>query len=617
MAFRPAPGRHYFLLAKHSDMPMGVHGNSGTSGTDIEQQALDPQHAQQQHFWFDAAPGQHVYIKPGHRDLYLEPVGSHEGHGREDGTHIVQATWNANAENQRFLLMEAGNGYYRIQCRHTGNFMDVYGATAAVGALLTQHRYMPGDNQLFRLEQVVDNKLVSPISFKKHSDLLREATLGVIGLIPKAGGGIKAVLGVLWPDQHDQDFWNQMVAYVDERIRTAIEKVLLNDMKLTLEGARTNLVYYGRLNDAGERAMKLTAVITDLIGKQGKYLRERDEHQTWISIKVLPYLVAYGTLLLCAQAERVHKHSQLFPQQTEADRQVQIGILQEEMALFNDAIAAARTQALQDRLNLITKRHFGQTVKYNTNTFYRVEDKFDGWYGERVHSQNGAGSFHDPRAEAHVHTMYLARRAQVTEQYNAELDALLASARVWRFLDPTVTARPTSEKVTRALGPYGGASGLGGTTFAAHAGELRKLTLYRAPNNQPHIVGLTLTYDDGTVVSSGVITDRKDELQLAEGEYITSVYGHEGDYIHGLTFDTNKGHRLQCLADHSGWYSYDFVSGVDNGLPNVRLSGIAGTLNDYYVSMTFHWTYEWKYDWAAAALLAADAPEPRLLAEKA
>lgn len=608
MSFKYQSDRGYYVIAKHSGTALAVNGNNARLGAAIEHQPLGMTREGQQ-VRFQAAGQNEYYMLVRVSNL---AVTVHAGM-KEAHAPIVQWS-NDGVAHQRWRPMHWADGYYHLISVNSGLALEIPGATGGP-AQLQQNTLQPGaSHQLFRIEQVVVDKLPSPVTFKKHSDLLRDATLGATGLIPKVGGGLKAVLGVLWPDQHDQDFWNQMTAYVDERIRSAVEQVLLDDMKLTLEGARTNIIYFNRLADPHERSIKLTSILTDLIGKQGKYLRKQDKDQTWISIKVLPYLVGYGTLLLCAQAERVRSHSQLFPHQTDADRKVQIDILQEELALFNDAVAAARTQALQDRLSLVVKGRTSQTVNYNTNTFYTVDDKFDNWHAERVHSQNRAGSYHDAEAEAHAHTMYLARRAQVTEQFNAELDALLAPARVWRFLDPAVTERPGSEKVRRAVGPYGGVAAPGKTSFDVHvARRLTKLKFYRSNDGQPYIVGMVQHYSDGVSRHQGRMTDRVDELQLDSDEYFTNVYGRASDFIHSLTFDTNKGRRLRCQPDYSGWYSVEFVAGVDDGLPTAQLVGIAGTAtDDRLISLTFHWEYEWKYDWAAAALRAT-APEPEEL----
>jgi|GEM_PF-3168684 len=601
MSFNYQRERGYYLIAKHSGTALAVNGNNARLGASIEHQPLGM-----------TREGQQVKFQPaGLNEYYLLvrvsnlPVTVHNGM-KEAHAPIIQWS-NDGGAHQKWRPLHWADGYYHFISVHSGLALEIPGATAGP-AQFQQNTLQPGaGHQLFRIEPVVEGNLPSPINFKKYSDLLREATLGATGLIPKVGGGIKAVLGVLWPDGHDQDFWNQMTAYVDERIRTAVEKLLLDDMKLTLDGARTNINYFNRVTDMEEKAMKLTSILTDLIGKQGKYLRKQDRDQTWISIKVLPYLVAYGTLLLCAQAERVRHHAQLFPRQGDADRQVQIGILQEELALFEDALKEARKQALADRLSLVQKGRWSQTVNYNTNTFYTVTDKFDGWEVERTYSQNRAGSYHDPQAEEHAHTMYLARVAQVTERFNSELDALLAPARAWRFLNPAVTERPGSERVTRDIGPFGGTSGLGRNAFGAHYGQLYKVAVYRADDGQPLMTGMILYYTDGTSMHLGHTTHQGEELLLAADEFINNVYGHEGDYIHGITFETNKGRRLQCFPDQGGRYSFPFVAGIDDGLPGVKLTGISGTHNGGQVafsSLTFHWEYNWLYDWTAAAQLA-------------
>ena len=593
MAFRPARDTYYFLLAKHSNLPMGVRDNSGAAGAEIEQQAWNPDSPQpQQHFRLDAAPNYCFYFKPGHRDLYLEPKDSRDGRGREDATPIVQAIWNAGAWHQRFLLMPAGNDYYRIRCLHTGNFMDVYGNTTAVGARLTQHRPMPTDNQLFRLVAVPRLGLdVNTTSFQGYTNYGRMLVLGLAGVIPKVGGGVAALIGLIWPSDHDQRFWQQMKDYVDVRLTEMLQHQRLLQLQTYLTGLVKNL----RLaNNPGlpptDRWNHLVAVTTGVTGMEQEFLTlaYQDSH------RILSHLAAWGTLVLGANAQMARDYEQMHPglsaEKLAQGKAVYQQVLLDNIREYTKAVAAARAAALKWRLERIS-----------TYAWMAV-DVLANWM--KMFNPTSLTDF------TQINQAYRARRSQVTAQFEAEMDALLAPTRLWRFLDPAVTERPARETIRRVVGPFPCQyrdepfEEVVGTIASLHMGQIGDV-----------LSGLAVHYTDGRKRVAGNEHHNMKTLALAPGEYITSAYGIERNaYIAGLTFETNLGQVFSTGAPVANDNAIDFMAGLDDAL-DARLTGFSHGGG----GLCFHWEYSWAYDWtgtlppAGLRLAEPSHPAPVLL----
>jgi hypothetical protein len=72
-----------------------------------------------------------------------------------DGGVVYQWDW-ANGSNQQFKAVSTGNGYYKLEARHSGKVLDVADCTKSGvgdGARLQQWTWASGnDCQQFRLE---------------------------------------------------------------------------------------------------------------------------------------------------------------------------------------------------------------------------------------------------------------------------------------------------------------------------------------------------------------------------------------------------------------------------------------------------------------------------------
>ncbi|MFI7430111.1 family 43 glycosylhydrolase [Micromonospora sp. NPDC049836] len=77
------------------------------------------------------------------------------GASTADGARITQWTRN-NGANQQWQFVDSGGGYYRLKSRNSGKVLDVNGASTADGAAIVQWSDHNGANQQFRLADSAD-----------------------------------------------------------------------------------------------------------------------------------------------------------------------------------------------------------------------------------------------------------------------------------------------------------------------------------------------------------------------------------------------------------------------------------------------------------------------------
>ena len=86
-----------------------------------------------------------------HSGKYLDIYGALQ----DNGANVIQWPYNG-GDNQKFKLVpvEGEDGYYHIIAKHSGKYLDLYGALQDNGVNVIQWPYNGGDNQKFKLELV-------------------------------------------------------------------------------------------------------------------------------------------------------------------------------------------------------------------------------------------------------------------------------------------------------------------------------------------------------------------------------------------------------------------------------------------------------------------------------
>ncbi|MCC3158275.1 RICIN domain-containing protein [Hymenobacter sp. 15J16-1T3B] len=591
------PGdRSFVIIPKHSNLPLAPTHHQKHPGNTIQQQEPYTNNPAQQFQLKKKGTGEyHVYLP--YDNLYWAIAGVSPDTGANLIQWHMQDSGDQVSPNQRFRFMYAGDGYYYLRPVHArGRVLEVTGATHGQDTI-RQGDLAPvsaRDHQLFRVVPVSADYLSNEVrTFHKHSDQLRDLVLGVTGLIPTIGGGAKAALGVFWPDGHDQDFWNQMTQYVEQRMKQLLLQENMLKLHGHLAGIRKKTKQFLNTTEVDVKGTRLIAAISEATGDEYDFLRDRE------GVTVLPLLAAWGTLVLTLRAELVQGYETLFPDKTAehkaAGKAEELGFLREEIEEYVAGVAHSRQRALEWRLSHIKQGSSESSRDFDSGNitvteFYRkdwVVDEYDGW---RMDRGNTTYSYRpdvagDPNSQANITAARLARQAQVRAQFNAELDALLAPAYLWPYMDPSKPTKPAALPVNVAVGPFGVRPG--GTAFDIQPGGLRKVVICWGDGHS-FICGLKLTYADNVERTYGVAGSQQAKLDLAMGEYIVNARGYEWDQVEGLLLETNHG-RL-CEGGRMGGGTF-FEAGLDDAV-NARLVGISGTYQGNLLNtLTFHWKY--------------------------
>ncbi|MBD2715484.1 RICIN domain-containing protein [Microvirga sp. STR05] len=583
--------RPFVIIPKHSNLPLAPTHHRKEQGTAIQQQEAYKNNPAQQFQLRKNGSGEHLVYLP-YSNLFWATAG---GPSSGEGAALIQ--WlDQNTTNQRFRFLYAGNGYYYLRPVHAGGLvLEVPGATHGQDTLKLGKlaAATSRDHQLFRVVPASPFYVANEAhTFRQYSDLIRDAILGAISAIPKVGGAVKGVLGVLWPDGHDKDFWNQTTLYVEQRVRELLQAEHLKNLASDLQGARQNADEYGKTSSLVNKLSKLISAISSATQREDTFLRDQE------GVGVLPMLAAWGTLVLTLRAEMVKEYDTLHPNETADEKRSgkadELTFLQSAIARYSAAVQRSREAAMAWRLGKIKQKHIEDweivdigTKQFNKTAWNKdsVTDEYDGWQMYREYRQHNPNPG-DPNSHANISYAKQARQAQVQAKFGAELDAMLAQAYLWPYLDPTKTAQPSDQRIQVAVGTFGGRPG--GTPFNVPVDSLMKFSICFDASHH-YVCGLNLTFaGSGTTLLRGTMGGRQNTITLQPGEYFTNVRGYEWDQIEGLVLETNYGQLVE--GGQLGGHSY-FEAGIDDAL-NAKLMSISGTYQgDVINTLTFHWEY--------------------------
>ncbi|OON68856.1 RICIN domain-containing protein [Hymenobacter sp. CRA2] len=589
MAFKAQPQRPYVIIPKHSRRPLGPQRHDRHRGLHIQQQDAYLNHVGQQVHLDPTGNGEHwVHV------VYCDKYWDIERESQAAGAKLLQWDWGGGAPNQHFRLAYAGDGYYYLRPAHSGQTLEVAGAGRSWEDIQQNHlnpNLGQRDYQLFRIVPASPDYLPhETVPFRQYSDLLRDVVMGLTGAVPKVGGLFKGALGVFWPDGHDQDFWNQMTQYVEQRVKQLLKQEHIASLKEALEGAKDILDEVERTHQPNDRREKLHGALMAANFVKARFKREEE------GISVLPLLVAWGTLLLALRLEIYINYEDLHPDEKDANRMAlgkaeALRELQGAIEEFGRAVTKARAKAVQWRLGKISRgseegRESGGGRTRIVELWRRdwVTDSYDGWQQQRSW-RSRSSTTHDRSNEPIMAQVLAHRKTQVQAQFEAELDVLLAPAYLWPYVG--TANKPSAQLKAVVVGPFARPDS---PAFGALAGTLRSITLFTHPGNQPHgyLSGLHLTYTDGQSLRVGSCAGTQQELLLNVGEYVTNVRGHQWDVIEQLTIETNQGRVIS--AGQVSHPSY-FEAGLDDAV-NARLTGISGhQKGDFFTALSFHWEY--------------------------
>src|SRR5258708_34736897 len=196
MPFEPVPGQFYRIIPKHSGKAIGAKDKLPHQGLPIVQ--------------VDRAAGDASQEFQVHREgNYYNFVARRNGQSMDvfaesQGDNVTVGQWGRYdySLNQQFSFLPAGDGSYYISAHHSSKFLWVKDGSQDAGAPLVQHIWNGGAHFRFVFEPVAP--IVDPRALRepvlRGADPLREAALGLIGLIPEVGGGPTFLIGKPWSD---------------------------------------------------------------------------------------------------------------------------------------------------------------------------------------------------------------------------------------------------------------------------------------------------------------------------------------------------------------------------------------------------------------------------------
>jgi alpha-L-fucosidase 2 len=139
------PGVYYRLVAQHSGKAGDINGASTAAGATLIQWQIHSGLNQQ--FEFLPSDGGHYRIRVRHSGLVLQVAGT------GSGADITQQP-DTNAASQQWRVVDHGGEVVSLVSRHSGLAMDVWQASTADGARVSQWTPTGSANQRFQLQRV-------------------------------------------------------------------------------------------------------------------------------------------------------------------------------------------------------------------------------------------------------------------------------------------------------------------------------------------------------------------------------------------------------------------------------------------------------------------------------
>ncbi len=404
----------------------------------------------------------------------------------------------------------------------------------------------------------------------------------LVGGIPKVGGAISALLGIVMPPE-DNDIWEKIKGQVTTLVKDLILENNLDDFRDQLRGVKENFGEYLEADEYSEKAGWLVNVLADLnVFKQKFYKNERPE-------RTLPYLLATGTLHIAALQEQYNFSEKLFPvkdAQPQKQKTRHLKELEEKITFYTGAVKKAKENILKLRESQITltKRQKSQREGYESRTsqWWDFEDKYTG-ETKKWDIQYESNYSEIERKDRAIEKEVSEYKSGVLTKLDHELESFIEPMYAWRYMNPEVNELPVQTTRPLVFGPFGGG---GGTSFYDNpAGEPITGIAMRCGK---YVDGVELTYGPRTVgvewhggSGGGLMIER-----LNPGERIVRVSGRAGQYVDALYFHTNQGRQIGGGGGGGGEFSITLPEAGNPVL--VRLTGRAGK---YVDAIGFEWKY--------------------------
>lgn len=574
MAVKLDTDAHYYLIPRHSEKVLEVKDAATGRDSPIQQNAplKDKSH---QRFKFNPTRDG-MYAIRCEQSQYVFDVA---GISKDDGAKVIQVPWHSGL-NQQFRLLDAGEGHVFIEAVHSGKLVAVRDGATGDGVELVQ-RQNPGtaDAHKYQFRLVLASSTMTPAAlptFKKPLDIVRDIGLGAAGLIPEIGGAAKFVLGAFWPDQSDQLFWDQMTQYVDRYVDAQMTAKRLEDLSVTLEGARKNLSDMADMNPGVDKMSFFNATYAAINQVDRAFFIAGKADKT------LAYLMAMGTLkirLLHQLTADYGKISDTADTNVTAHRRW----LTEAVAEYAAAVQKFRKEIYDKRMAKVERSAGIDYPPYAPWCWLRAFD----WHTNYAHMRRIDSKTNYPVAARLANELVATANRNAKALYDAELDALLASTLLWNSYGPDRPA-PPRETVYVEAGPFGSdyGSDVETTQTLADNAAIQGVRVYGGTA----LAGIAVKVD-GTWHSVGKTEGTPSEIELRKDERIVSVYGTADYRLMSIRFETNFGRRAGAGDDISAQrWSADIPADLEPVLVGVKSSALKPPQGMAGITLT--WRYE-------------------------
>ena len=403
----------------------------------------------------------------------------------------------------------------------------------------------------------------------------------LVGGIPKVGGAISALLGIVMPD--DNDIWEKIKGQVTTLVKDLILENNLDNFQEQLRGVKENFGEYLEADEYSEKASWLVTVLANLNVFKQKFYNDKNPERT------LPYLLATGTLHIAALQEQYNFSEKLFPvkdAQPQKQKTRHLKELEEKITFYTEAVKKAKKNILESRAGKIKLTIDGKSGRDGWTTYHSRWWDFEDSYTKETKKWKIEAepdySVIERKHEA-IEKEVSEYRRDVLTKLDLELESFIEPMYAWRYMNPEVKELPVQTTRTLVFGPFGG--GGGNSFYDNPAGEPITGIAMRCGE---YVDGVELTYGPRTVgvewhggSGGGLMIER-----LNTGERIVRVSGRAGEYVDALYFHTNQGRQIGGGGGGGNGFSVTLPEAGNPVL--VRLTGRAG---EYVDAIGFEWKY--------------------------
>lgn len=363
------------------------------------------------------------------------------------------------------------------------------------------------------------------------NDELRSGVLGLIDTLDidgiPVGGFISYIVGLFWPEaDKSEETWKSIKKYAEALVEGAIDKAEIERLTNRLEGLKKVANEYGKTSlSSSEKGPRLVSLLTALDTFERDFWSEKSPE------KMFPLFTTFGTLMISALAEQAFYFDKIDPK-GDPDAAMHLEEFHQSVTKYTDAAQDMFDRLLAWRFGLLGVSETPVADgAFATKPKWTVTDSYGDGYSHDEYGTSG-----EQRAEANAAD----RAAWIEGDFVERLQSVLAVARLWKYLDPSVPG-PVKEYRLAAERPWGGGALLGSPFADTPASMSSRITKIKLHHGSGVVLSLEVFYDGK---SAGVHGDASQgdvaELELADDEYVVEVSGRHGDHLDAISFTTNK-----------------------------------------------------------------------------